>query len=196
MEIWATPTHPPLRTYTNSSLASCILVQLSDLCNLRFAVHVQYGITNTCWRHARYWGVCRGASHLPNSLIYKKVPQIAVCEQRKSEKLGILCTFGQRNGSKFRKGSSFVRFAPSEVKKKLQNFSKMPTFWKSGRDPLLKNLYPSQMKILGMGLLEASQMHRLRKQGGLRELSPLNILSGELEYPLTPKKSYILKNLD
>ena len=27
-------------------------------------------------------GVCSGASHLPNSLIYKKVPQIAVCEQR------------------------------------------------------------------------------------------------------------------
>ena len=34
-------------------------------------------------------GVCRGASHLLNSLIYKKVPQIAVCEQSKSEKLGI-----------------------------------------------------------------------------------------------------------
>ena len=126
MEIWATPTHPPLRTYTNSSLASCILVQLSDLCNLGFAVHVQYGITNTCWRHARYWGVCRGASHLPNSLIYKKVPQIAVCEQRKSEKLGILCIFGQRNGSKFREGSSFVRFAPSEVKKNSRIFAKCP----------------------------------------------------------------------
>ena len=172
MEIWATPTHPPLRTYTNSSLASCILVQLSDLCNLGFAVHVQYGITNTCWRHARYWGVCRGASHLPNSLIYKKkVPQIAVCEQSKSEKLGILCIFGQRNSLKFRKGSSFVRFAPSEVKKNLQNFCKMPTFRKSGRDPLLKNLHP-QMKILGMGLVEASQMHRLRKQGGLGSWAP------------------------
>ena len=46
-------------------------------------------------------------------------------------------------------------------------------------------------------LVEASQMQRLRMQGGLRELSPLNILSGGLEYPLTPpKKSYILKNLD
>ena len=142
-------------------------------------------------------GVCRGASHLPNFLIYKKkIPQIAVCEQRKSEKLGILCIFGQRNGSKFREGPSFVRFAPSEVKK-LQNFCKMPTFRKSGKDPLLKNLHPPQMKILGMGLVEASQMHRLRKQGGLRELSPLNILSGGLEYPLAPpKKSYILKNLD
>ena len=177
MEIWATPTHPPLHTYTNSSLASCILVQLSDLCNLGFAVHVQYDITNTCWRHARYWGVCRGVSHLPNSLIYKKVPQIAVCEQRKSEKLGILSIFGQRNGSKFREGSSFVRFVPSEVKKKLQNFCKMPTFRKSGRDPLLKNLHPPQTKILGMGLVEASQMHRLRKQRGLKvSFSPPHIL--------------------
>ena len=105
MEIWATPTHPPLRTYTNSSLASCILVQLSDLCNLGFAVglHVQYGITNTYWRHARYWGGVQGCiapPKFPN--LQKKLPQIAVCEQRKSEKLGILCIFGQRNGSKFR----------------------------------------------------------------------------------------------
>ena len=133
-------------------------------------------------------GVCRGASHLPNSLIYKKLPQIAVCEQNQSEKLGILCIFGQRNGSKFREGSSFVRFAPSEVKKKLQNFCKMPTFRKSGRDPLLKNLHPPQTKILGMGLVEASQMQRLRMQGRLRELSPFNILSGGLEYPLAPQK--------
>ena len=207
MEIRATPTHPPLRTYTNSSLASCILVQLSDLCNLGFAVHVQYGITNTCWRHARYGGggggLCRGASHLPNSLIYKRVPQIAVCEQSKSEKLGILCIFGQRNSLKFRKESSFVRFAPSEAKKKKKNNSRilanMPTFRKSGRDPLLKNLHPPLIKILGMGLVEASQMHRLRKQGGLRELSPLNILSGGgLEYPLAPppKKNLYPYNLD
>ena len=130
-------------------------------------------------------GVCRGASHLPNSLIYKRVPQIAVCEQSKSEKLGILCIFGQRNSLKFRKGSSFVRFAPSEAKKQNKKkkkpsriLAKMPTFRKSGRDPLLKNLHPPQIKILGMGLVEASQMHRLRKQGGLRELSPLNILRG------------------
>ena len=62
----------------------------------------------------------------------------------------------------------------------------MPTFRKSGRDPLLTNLQPPQTKILGMGLVEASQMQRLRMQGGLRELSPLNILSGGLEYPLAP----------
>ena len=124
---------------------------------------------------------CIAPPKFPN---LQKVPQIAVCEQRKSEKLGILCIFGQRNGSKFREGSSFVRFAPSEVKK-LQNFCKMPTFRKSGRDPLLKNLNPPQAKILGMGLVEASQMHRLRKQGGL---SSLNILSWGLEYPLAPQK--------
>ena len=167
MEIWATPTNPPLRTYTSSSLASCILVQLSDLCNLGFAVHVQYGIPN-----------------LPNSLIYKKVPQIAVCQQ-------ILCIFGQRNSLKFRKGSSFVRFAPSEAKKKSRIFAKIPTLRKSGRGPLLKNLHPPRTKILGMGLDEASQMHRLRKQGGLRELSPLNILSEGFGVSFSPPQKIL-----
>ena len=56
------------------------------------------------------------ASHLPNSLSYKKVPQIAVCETSEPEKLEILYIFGQKNRSNFRKGSSFVRFAPSEAK--------------------------------------------------------------------------------
>ena len=66
-------THTPTPAHIHKfKFGFCILVQLSDLCNLGFAVHIQYGITNTCWRHARYWGVCRGASHLPNSLIYKK----------------------------------------------------------------------------------------------------------------------------
>ena len=88
MEIWATPTHPHLRTYTNSSLASCILVQLSDLCNLGFAVHVQYGITNTCWRHVHYRGVCRGASHFPNSLIYKKSPPNCCLRAKQIWKIG------------------------------------------------------------------------------------------------------------
>ena len=146
--------------------------------------------------------VCRGASHLPNSLIYKKVPQIAVCKQSKSEKLGILWILW--NSLKFRKGSSFVRFAPSEAKKNKKKktpdfFAKMPTFRKSGRDPLWKNLHPPQTKILGIGLVEASQMHRLRKQEGLRELSPLNILSGGgfgVSFSPPQKKSYILKNLD
>ena len=172
MEIWATPTHPPLRTYTHSSSASCILVQLSDLCNLGFAVHVQYGITNTCWRHACYWGVCRGASHLPNSLNYKKVPQIAVCERRKSEKLGILFLFGQRNGSKFREGSSFVRFAPSEVKKNSRIFAKCPHSENQEEIPFWKICTLLRQKILGMDLVEASQMHRLRKQGGLGSWAP------------------------
>ena len=138
---------------------------------------------------------CIAPPKFPN---LQKIPQIAVCEQYRSEKLGILCILGQRNSLKFRKGSSFVRFAPSEAKKKKSRiFAKLPTFRKSGRDQLLKNLYPPQTKILGMGLVEASQMHRLRKKGGLGA-EPLNILSGggELEYPLAPKKSYILKNLD
>ena len=67
-------THPPLRTYTNSSLASSILVQLSDLCNLGFAVHVQYGITNTCWRHARYWGDVQGCIAPPKFPNLQKSP--------------------------------------------------------------------------------------------------------------------------
>ena len=108
-----------------------------------------------------------------------------------SEKLGILYIFGQRNSLKFRKGSSFVRFAPSEAKNKqkkknLQNFGKNAHIQKSGRDPLMKNLHPPQIKILGMGLVEASQMHRLRKQGGLRESSPLNILSGGVGVSFSP----------
>ena len=198
MEIWATLTHPPLRTYTNSSLASCILVQLSDLCNLGFAVHVQYGITNyTCWRHARYWGVCSGASHLPNSLIYKKVPQIAVCEQRSLKNWEFYVFLDKEMAQSSGKGP-LCQICTLWGKKNLQNFCKMPTFRKSGRDSLLKNLHPPQAKILGMGLVEASQMHRLRKQGGLRELSSLNILRGGgvgVSFS-PPKKSYILKHLD
>ena len=148
-------------------------------------------ITNTCWRHAHYWGgVCRGASHLPNSLIYKKVPQIAVCEQRKSEKIGNFMYFWTKKWLKIQGRVLFCQIC-TLWGKKLQNFCKMPTFRKSGRDPLLTNLHPPQMKIIGMGLVEASQMHRLRKQGGLRELSPLNILSGGLKYPVAPQKNPI-----
>ena len=111
-------------------------------------------------------------------------------------KIGNFMYFGQRNSLNFRKGSSFVRFAPSEAKKKKKKkhsriFAKMPTFRKSGRDPLLKNLHP-QTKILGMGLVEASQMHRLMKQGGLRELSePPQYFEGGLEYSLAPPKKIL-----
>ena len=90
-------------------------------------------------------GVGRGALHLPNSLIYKKVPQIAVCEQSKSEKLGILCIFGQRNSLKFRKGSPFVRFAPSEAKKKkkIQNFCKNAHIQKIRKRSTFEKIAPS-----------------------------------------------------
>ena len=89
------------------------------------------------------------------------------------------------------KGPLLPDLHPLRLKKNLQNLCKMPSFRKSGRDSLLKNLHPPQAKILGMGLVEASQMHRLRKQGGLRELSSLNILSGGLEYPLAPPKKIL-----
>ena len=172
MEIWATPTHPPLRTYTNSSLASCILVQLSDLCNLGFAVHVQYSITNTCWRHAHYWG-CAGVHRTSHSLIYKKSPPNCCLRAKKVWKIGNFMYFWTKKWLKLQGRVLFCQICTLWGKKKnLQNFCKMPTFRKSGRDPLLKNLHPLQTKILGMGLVEASQMHRLRKQGGLRELSP------------------------
>ena len=97
-------------------------------------------------------GVCRGASHLPNSLIYKKVPQIAVCEQSKSEKLGILCIFGQRNSLKFRKLSSFVRFAPSEAKKNLQNFCKNVHIQKIRKRSTFEKFAPSSDKNPWYGL--------------------------------------------
>ena len=67
---------------------------------------------------------CIAPPKFPNLL--KKVPQIAVCKQSKSEKLGILCIFGQRNSLKFRKGSSFVRFAPSEAKRTPEFLQKCP----------------------------------------------------------------------
>ena len=204
MEIWATPTHPPLRTYTNSSLASCILVQLSDLCNLGLAVHVQYG---NCWYHQYMLkacplrrGVYRGASHLPNSLIYQKVPQIAVCEQIKSEKLGILCIFGQRNSLKSRKGSSFVRFAPSEAKKKKKKnpefLQKCPHSENQGEIHFWKICTHLRQKSLVWAWLKPVKCIGLGSKGGLGSWVP-SIFWGGLEYPLgPPKKSYILKNLD
>ena len=128
MEIWATPTHPPLCTYTNSSLAPCILVQLSDLCNLGSAVHVQYGITNTCWRHTRYGGEgCAGVhrtSQIPEST--KKSPNCCL-RAKQVWKIGNFMYFWTKNSLKFRKGSSFVRFTPSEAKKKQTN-KKTPEF--------------------------------------------------------------------
>ena len=81
----------------------------------------------------------RCASYLPG--------QIALCEQSKSEKLGILCIFGQRNSLKFRKGSSFVRFAPSERKKKqLQDFCKNAHIQKIRKRSTFEILAPSSDK--------------------------------------------------
>ena len=151
-----------------------------------------------CMEHAESWysGGCRGASHLPNSLIYQKVPQIAVCEQIKSEKLGILCIFGQRNSLKFRKGSSFVRFAPSEAKKKkkkkIQNFCKNAHIQKIREQSTFEKICTFlRQKSLVWAWLKPDKCISLGSKGGLRELSPLNILSGGLEYPLGPPKNPI-----
>ena len=168
MEIWATPTHPPLRTYTNSSLTSCILVQLSDLCNLGFAVHVQYGITNTCWRHARYWGVQGCIAHPKIPLSTKKSPKLLFASKASLKNWEFYVFLDKEIALHSGKGPLLSDLHPLRQKKKPSRiFAKMPTFRKSGRDPLLKNLHPPQTKILGMGLVEASQMrgqmHRLRK---------------------------------
>ena len=86
--------------------------------------------------------------HLTSQIPLKKVPQIAVCEQSESEKFEILFIFGQKDKSNFRRNalihkfrtrSTFEKFAPSAEEKN-------PWY---------------------MGLVEASQMHRLMKQGGL-----------------------------
>ena len=89
-------------------------------------------------------------SQIPYST--KKVPQIAVCEQSKSEKLGILCIFGQRYSLKFRKGSSLVRFAPSEAKKKVQNFCKNAHIQKIRKRSTFEKFAPSSDKNPWYGL--------------------------------------------
>ena len=164
MEIWATPTHPPLRTYTNLSLASCILVQLSDLCNLGFAVyntvspiHVE-GMPVT-------GGVCRGASHLPNSLIYKKSPPNCCLRAKEVWKIGNFMYFWTKKWLKIQGRVLFCQICTLWGKKNPPEFLQNAHIQKSGRDPLLKNLHPPQTKILGMGLIEASQMHRFRARG-------------------------------
>ena len=115
-----------------------------------------------------------------------------------TEKLEIFYIFGQKNRSNFRKGSSFVRFAPSEAKKNSRIFGEMPTFIKSGRDPLLKNLQPPpKKKSLVWAWLKPVKCIGLgsRVGGGLRGLSPLNILSGA-GVSFSPQKSYILITID
>ena len=123
MEIWATPTHPPLRTYTNLSLASCILVQLSDLCNVE-----GMPVTGGGGVQARL------ALHLPNSLIYKKSLPNCCLRAKQVWKIGNFMYFWTKNSLKFRNGSSFVRFAPwnyAYLACQIQNFPRQGTL-----DPL------------------------------------------------------------
>ena len=111
-------------------------------------------------------GVSRGASHLPNSLIYKKKsPKLLFASKGSLKNWEFYVFLDKEMAQNSGKGPLLSDLHPLEVKKNLQNFCKMPTFRKSGRDPLLKNLHAPQTKIIGMGLVEASQMHRLRKRG-------------------------------
>ena len=126
MEIWATPTHPLLRTYTNSSLASCILVQLSDLCNLGFAVHVQYGNHQYMLKACPLLGVCRGASHLPNSLIYKKSPPNCCLRAKEVWKIGNFMYFWTKKWLKIQGRVLFCQICALWGKKNSRIFAKCP----------------------------------------------------------------------
>ena len=119
MEIWATPTHPPLRTYTNSSLASCILMQLSDLCNLGFAVHVQYTVSPI---HVE--GMC--ASHLPNSLIYKKSPPNCCLRAKEVWKIWNFMYFWTKKWLKIQGRVLFCQICTLWGKKHSRIFAKCP----------------------------------------------------------------------
>ena len=175
--------HPPLRTYTNSSLASCILVQLSDLCNSGFAVQVQYGITNTCWRHARlYWGVCRGASHLPNSLIYKKSPPNCCLRAKEVWKIGNFMYFWTKKWLKIQGRSSFVRFAPSEVKNSTI-FAKCPHSENQEEIHFWKICTLLRWKSLVWAWLKPVKCIGLGSKGGLGSWAPSIFWVGGLEYP-------------
>ena len=136
-------------------------------------------------------GGVQGRIAPPKFPTLQKSPPNCCLRAKKVWKIGNFMYFWTKKWLKIQERVLFCQICTLWGKKNLQNFCKMPTFRKSGRDPLLKNLHPPQTKILGMSLVEASQMHRLRKQGGLRELSPLNILSGGLEYPLAPPKNPI-----
>ena len=145
--------------------------------------------TNTCWRHARYGGG-GGALHLPNSLIYKKSPKLLFASKANLKNWEFYEFFGQRNSLKFRKGPSFVRFAPSEAKKTPEFLQKCPHSKNQEEIHFWKMCTLLRQKSLVWAWL-SSQMHRLRKQG-LRELSPLNILSGGVGVSFSPPPQKIL----
>ena len=61
---------------------------------------------------------CIAPPKFPN--LQKKSPKLLFASKGSLKNWEFHVFFGQRNGSKFREGSSFVRFAPSEVKKKTE----------------------------------------------------------------------------
>ena len=177
MEIWATPT--PLRTYTNSSLASCILVQLSDLCNLGFAVHVQYGYHQYMLKACPLLGVvlgCIAPPKFPN--LQKKSPKLLFASKASLKNWEFYVFLDKEIAWNSGKGPPLTDLQPlRQTNSKI--FAKMPTFRKSGRDPLFKNFFTLlRQKSLVWAWLKQVKCIGLGSKGWLRELSPLNVLSG------------------
>ena len=161
---WATPTHPPL-PHTNSSLASCILMQLSDLCltNKLFRVHctctTRYHQKRTCWRHARYWeGVgwgCIAPPKFPN--LQKKSRKLVFARQASLKNWKFYIYLDRKIDQISGKGPLLSDLHPLRPKNS-RNFGKMPTFINSGRDSTFEKFASSsENEILGMGLVEAMQ---------------------------------------
>ena len=113
---------------------------------------------------------CIAPPKFPN---LQKSPPNCCLRAKEVWKIGNFMYFWTKKWLKIQGRVLFCQICTLWDKKKLQNFCKMPTFRKSGRDPLLKNLHPPQTKILGMGLVEASQMHiSLGSKGGLGSWAP------------------------
>ena len=74
------------------------------------------------------WGVqgCIAPPKFPN--LQKKSPKLLFASKASLKNWEFYVFFGQRNSLKFRKGSSFVRFAPPEAKKKKKKKKKTPEF--------------------------------------------------------------------
>ena len=135
---------------------------------------------------------CIAPPKFPN---LQKSPPNCCLRAKQVWKIGILCIFGQRNNLKFRKRSSFVRFAPSEAKKKkkLQKFCKNAHIQKIRKRSTFDKFAPSSDKN---AWLKPVKCIGLGSKGGLGA-EPLNILKGGAGVSFSPpKKSYILKNLD
>ena len=180
MEIWATPTHPPQRTYTNSSLASCILVQLSDLCNLGYIlhvhfVHVQYNTVSPI--HVEGMPItggvqgCIAPPKFPN--LQKKSPN---CCLRAKEvwKIWNFMYFWTKKWLKIQ-GRVLLKNCTLWSKKKLQNFCKMPKhIQKIRKRSTFEKFAPfsDENPWYGLGWSQSNASIGLGSKGGLGSWAP------------------------